>query len=141
MNETAAQDQDSYRLRILFSLAVFLISFFCLQLNLFPSVYWLDSGELQASLPELGIPHSPSFPTYMLTNHPSRYLAFGDIAFRANVFTAGAGAMIGVLVFWILILLIRDLSIWEYWLCSAIGLTAVFNPLIWFQNLKAEIYS
>jgi len=120
---------------------VFLIGMACFISVICPSIYWLDSGELQAALPEFGIPHSPSFPSYMLITHPITYLPFGDIAFRANLATAVAGAFLGVMVCWFCIFLFKPAKLLEYLVCGLTALCTVVNPFVWFQNLKAEIYS
>jgi len=109
-------------------------------MTLCPSVYWLDSGELQAAVPILGIPHSPSFPSYILSSHFMCWLPFGDIAYRVNSATALAGALVGVLSFFLVLSLVG--RTWAgFWSAIFVGLSVTMNPLIWFQNLKAEVYS
>ncbi|MCD4653015.1 DUF2723 domain-containing protein [bacterium] len=140
MTEIGAKQKTDVHNLLLLSL-VFLICFTCFLRTICPTVYWLDSAELQAALPEFGIPHSPSFPSYMMITHPIVYFPFGDIAFRANCANAVTGAGLGILIAYFCFLLFKPKNTTGRWICAITGLAAVLNPLVWFQNLKAEIYS
>ncbi|HPQ39442.1 MAG TPA: DUF2723 domain-containing protein [bacterium] len=129
-----------YSHRIVFFI-VFITAFAGFLPGLCPSVYWLDSGELQAAVPILGIPHSPSFPLFVLSTRPFGYLPFGDNAFRTNLATACAGAVMAVIVGWLCFNLFGGQATYRRWIAVMTGWLAVMNPLVWFQNLKAEIYS
>ncbi|MGB4099302.1 MAG: DUF2723 domain-containing protein [bacterium] len=120
---------------------IFLVSVGCYLAALCPGVYWLDSGEFQTAVPTLGIPHSPSFPSYLMSTHAICRLPLGDIAFRVNVATAVAGGLIGALAFLLAWKLFGSGGNRNKWPACFVGLAATMNPLIWFQNVKAEVYS
>ena len=71
-----------------------------------PSVYWYDEGELITGLANMGLPHSPSFPLFIMTVKPVTWLPLGSIAFRANLVSAIFSALT-------LTLLLKILSIRE----------------------------
>ena len=139
---TQVKYPDRYRLGIIWPMAaIFLVSVGCYLATLCPGVYWLDSGEFQAAVPTLGIPHSPSFPSYVLFTHAICRLPLGDSAFRVNVATASAGGVIGVLAFLLALKLFGSQNDKNRWPAFFVGLATTLNPLIWFQNVKAEVYS
>lgn len=121
--------------------AVFVVTTGCYMAAICPGVYWLDSGEFQAAVPTLGIPHSPSFPSYILTTHLICRLPLGDIAFRVNIASALAGGVVGVLSFFLAFILFGLDSHRNMWPALFTGIAVTLNPLFWFQNLKAEVYS
>jgi hypothetical protein len=134
---------DQHRIRYFLwpAAAVFSITTACYMAAICPGVYWLDSGEFQAAVPTLGIPHSPSFPSYILSTHLICRLPLGDVAFRVNIASALAGAMVGVLSFFLAFILFGLHSHRNMWPALFTGLAVTLNPLFWFQNLKAEVYS
>ncbi|MBN1297193.1 DUF2723 domain-containing protein [bacterium] len=134
-------DTVTFRRYQLVALVVFLLAFAGFLPGLCPTVYWLDSGEIQTALPTWGIPHSPSFPAYLLLSRPMVHLPFGDLAFRANLATAVAGALIAALVYLIALQVMGSTAPIAIAVAATTGIMAAVNPLMWFQNLKAEIYS
>jgi Protein O-mannosyl-transferase TMEM260-like len=124
------------------SCLLFAVLFGILQCTVCPSVYWLDSGEFLAAVSCLGLPHSPSFPVYVLFTHPFLYLPLGDMAFRTNVSGALWGALLAVIVLKIIRLILNPgNSKTKHTLCLIIAGAAVLNPLVWYQCIKAEVYT
>lgn len=56
--------------------------------TLAPDVGPVDSGELTLAAWELGIPHPPGFPLYVLLTHVLTLVPFGSVAVRANLASA-----------------------------------------------------
>ena len=60
--------------------------------------YWLDAPEFIAAGANLGLPHPPGHPAMILLLKGFLLLPFGDIAFRANLFSATFAAVSAALV-------------------------------------------
>ncbi len=109
--------------------------------TLCPTVYWLDTGEFLAAISCLGLAHSPSFPTYVLGSHPLIQLPVGDIAMRCNLSSSLFAGISAVLGFFLFLALVDDES-WKGMIFGFFsGLFLAMNPSVWFQSLKAEVYS
>jgi hypothetical protein len=66
--------------------------------TLAPTVGFVDSGELITAVSELGVPHPPGFPLYVLLTHPITRIPVGTVAARVNFASAVyAAAAIGTL--------------------------------------------
>ena len=120
---------------------LFCVALLCYTTTLCPSVYWLDSGELQAAVPTFGIPHSPSFPSYILCSYPICWLPLGDLAYRVNLATAVAAAVVGLLAFFLTRRLMITGKWFDDWVSLGVALFVISNPLSWYQSIKAEVYS
>jgi len=74
---------------------VFLVAFTGYLKTLTPSIGAGDSGELTTTLYNMGASHAPGFPLYGIIGKLFTYLAFGDIGYRVNIYTAvtAAGAV------------------------------------------------
>lgn len=127
-------------------LLVCIISLFLFSTNLYyicPTVYWLDSGEMSASLISLGLPHSPSFPAFVNTNYLIKFLPFGDGAFRTNIVSI-LWTCISCIIFFNLMQVILSTQSSPRFLSLLIGCWSLFvftNPQILFQTVKVEVYS
>ncbi|MCX7882299.1 MAG: DUF2723 domain-containing protein [Brevinematales bacterium] len=75
---------------------VFLVAFTGYIKTLTPSIGAGDSGELTTTLYNMGASHAPGFPLYGIVGKLFTYLAFGDIGYRVNIYTAttAAGAVL-----------------------------------------------
>ena len=74
--------------------------------TLCPTVYWEDSAEFSAALGTLGLPHSPSFPLYVLTGHLFSKLPIGNVAFRTNLFSAFLASVSLVLLYYLTLIIL-----------------------------------
>jgi hypothetical protein len=141
MNTRKKNDSSGKNWLLPCAAGLFIISVTLYILTLCPGVYWYDSGELQAAVPTLGIPHSPSFPSYILSTHFFWWLPFGDMAYRVNLGTAVAGGVVSVLGFFLAIKLFGSINNLNVLTAFISGLAVSMNSIIWFQNTKAEVYS
>ena len=127
-----------------------------------PGVLQIDSGELAASMYNLGVPHATGYPLFVLLGWLWLQLPLGySPIFQANVFALLCTA-IGVTVFSgvIRLLLIRFFTIkipnkqkkqlLEHYslnplqasiIAIIVGVTFGTLPTIWFQSVGVEVYS
>lgn len=131
------------------SLLIFCISLGAYVYTLCPTVYWEDSAEFSAALGTLGLPHSPSFPLYVLTGHLFSYLPIGNVAFRTNLFSAFL-ASLSLLLFYYLILIIlsrvrakekRQLNLVDNLVALSSTLILAFTSAFWINAVRAEVYA
>lgn len=107
-----------------------------------PSVYWLDTGEFLAAFTCLGLPHSPSFPVYVLSTRPALFIPLGDAASRGNVSGAIWGALLALGMFRLIRMFLRSPdSAPGRTLAFVLAAASVLNPLVMYQCLKAEVYT
>jgi len=119
-----------------------------------PTLTWRnmgsDAGDLVTAAHTLGIPHPPGYPTYVLLLKPFSILVpIGDVAFRANLFSAILASITVLLLFYTLLRLMRMASAGQEFAfshrayVSAALATVAFavSPLFWSQALIAEVYS
>jgi hypothetical protein len=105
--------------------------------TLVPWVLPGDSGEFQVLAAELGIAHTTGYPIYMLLAHIFDVLVpVGDLAYRANLFSAVMGALTiaGVYLAGRLLTGRRAAALFGA-LALAVGFT------FWSQALIAEVYT
>ena len=111
----------------------------CLVVNLrtmAPSVYTLDGFELTAGAAVLGIVHPPGYPLYLLIVRGMMWLPIGDLAYRANLFSAVCLALTAPLLYHLLSLLLVDRAV-----AAACALMFVWSRYIWPLGLLAEVYA
>ena len=119
-----------------------------------PTLTWRnmgsDAGDLVTAAHTLGIPHPPGYPTYVLLLKPFSILVpIGDVAFRANLFSAILASITVLLLFYTLLRMMRIASAGQEFAfshrayVSAALATVAFavSPLFWSQALIAEVYS
>lgn len=102
-----------------------------------PTAYWLDSSELAAAGFELGIPHPPGHPLFVLLAKAATLIPVGSVAYRIHLLCAGLlAASVGIS--WRLIH-----AMWgpRSWLATALVLPSLIlcTPL-WFHGVRAEVY-
>jgi len=119
------------------ALLVTIIAFTVYFLTICPTIYLEDSAEFVTAAYTLGIPHSPSFPLYViLANIFIKIIPIGEIAWRVNLMSAFFGALtIGLLS-----LIINKLTRYKI-LAFAIPLVYAFTRIFWSQSLIAEVYT
>jgi len=74
------------------------VAFLAFLVVLPPVPYWLDAPEFMAAGANLGLPHPPGHPSMLLLLKFFLLLPFGDVAFRANLFSATFAAVSAGLV-------------------------------------------
>lgn len=109
-----------------------------------PRLYWEDSAAFQLAVTEMGIPHNPSFPLYLLLAKVVSLLPFGGAAFMVTTASALFGAVSALLVY----LLARELSEYmapgSYWSSTLAILAALLFATVaavWLQAVRAEVYT
>lgn len=131
------------------SLLILCVSLGVYVYTLCPTVYWEDSAEFSAALGTLGLPHSPSFPLYVLTGHLFSYIPIGSVAFRTNLFSAFL-ASLSLLLFYYLILIIlsrvrakekRQLNLVDNLVALSSTLILAFTSAVWINAVRAEVYA
>ena len=131
------------------SLLILFVSLGAYIYTLCPTVYWEDSAEFSAALGTLGLPHSPSFPLYVLTGHLFSYIPIGSVAFRTNLFSAFL-ASLSLILFYYLILIIlsrvrakekRQLNLADNLVALSGTLILAFTSAVWINAVRAEVYA
>ncbi|HEX2173619.1 MAG TPA: DUF2723 domain-containing protein, partial [Dehalococcoidia bacterium] len=95
-----------------------------------------DSGEFQALIPSLGIPHPTGYPLYVLIGKALTLLPIGEPAFSLSVLAAIFGALSAGFVMLVALDLSRD--------ALAAGLAAGFfalSPIVVQQAVTPEVYA
>ncbi len=132
--------------------------------------FWLDSAEFVAVASSAGIPHPPGTPLYMvLTSLVARALPVGNVALRVHLLNCLLGGLCVCLVYALALRLgprggagssgglpyaAHDARIGTYssgrrsraglagiLACAAIAAAFALSPAIWFQSVRAEVYS
>lgn len=110
-------------------------------LTLAPDYTWAhhsaDSGDLITAAYTLGIPHPPSYPTYVWLGHLLSHLPFGSaiIAVRFHWLSALSTAVSVALLTHLAQRLLPPAP------ALLTGLMFAFTPLVWQQALVAEVYA
>jgi hypothetical protein len=121
---------------------------FCILAALVPrDLHWLDAPEITAAAFGLGHAHPPGHPLVMVLLKGFLLLPVGDVAFRANLFTALFGAISASLVFRIGALAVGAvigrprLSVPR--MVGGLIAAALFilSTSFWIQSLSIEVYT
>ncbi len=113
--------------------------------TLAPTISWRNGGtdgpELAAAAYVWGVAHPPGYPTYLVALKLVESLPMGDVAFRANLFSALAAAAAAVLLYELVLQLGVDRA-WPALLGASFAAAVLaFGPLFWSQAVVAEIYT
>lgn len=103
-----------------------------------PTAYWLDSSEFAAAGFELGIPHPPGHPLFVLLAKLATLIPFGTIAFRVHILCAATLSTALAIGGWV------ALRLWGRGALVAILATipaAATSMPFWFHGVRAEVYS
>ncbi len=117
--------------------AVAVIAFGVYAATCCPTVSSEDSGELIAAAYFFGVPHPPGYPLWtMLCGVFIRVFAWGQIAWRANVFSGACAAACVAVLF-------RCLRCLGVGCAAAAGaaLSVAFGAVFWSQSVITEVYS
>lgn len=120
-------------------------------LTLAPSVTFWDAGELIASIHNLGIPHPPGTPLFVLLGHVwAALLPVGEYAWRTNLMSATFSALAAAFFFLVAHESLRagasDLAPGQRTLIAlgggmAAGLMSAFSFTHWQNSNETEVYS
>ncbi len=113
--------------------------------TLAPTVTWRNGGsdgpELTAAAYVWGVAHPPGYPLYLVALRLAQLLPVGDIAYRANLFSALSGVAAAVLTLHLVRAVVRDPA-WRVRLGGYFGACVLaFSPLFWSQAVVAEVYT
>ena len=120
-------------------------------LTVAPGLTWAhdgaDGGDLAVAVANLGVPHPPGYPTYVMLGRLAMVLLpFRDVAFRLNLFSAMCAVSAALTVY---LLLAQSLGAREasrsrgqeivIAVCGALVLA--FSPTFWSQAIITEVYT
>jgi hypothetical protein len=130
------QSRTAARVSPSVSAAIAAAAFLVYLITAAPTAYWLDSSELVAGGFELGIPHPPGHPLFVLMAKLSTLVPLGSVAFRVHLLSAGTLA-VALYLGGRLVLRLWPRASWLQ--IGAMGLAAVSVPF-WFHGVRAEVY-
>ena len=120
----------------LFALGVGVVALALFVLTLAPTVTAEDSGELIAAAWHFGVPHPPGYPLWtFLCGLFMHLVPFGEIAWRANLFSAVCSAAAAVVAYAAL----RELGL-RMSVAAAVSLVWVWAKWSWSQSVITEVY-
>ncbi len=123
-------------LRIVFGIGVGAVALTLFVLTLAPTVTAEDSGELIAAAWHFGIPHPPGYPLWtLLCGLFIHALPVGEIAWRANLFSAVCSAAAAVVAYAAMRQLGLSLSV-----SASAALVWIWARWSWSQSVIAEVY-
>ena len=121
---------------VLFAVGVGVVALALFVSTLAPTVTAEDSGELIAAAWHFGIPHPPGYPLWTLLCGLFMHLVpFGEIAWRANLFSAVCSAAAAVVAYAALRQLGLRMSV-----AAAAALVWVWAKWSWSQSVITEVY-
>lgn len=125
------------------SIFVFVLTFFYGPRTAPTVLFERDSAEFQVLGYSLGIPHGTGYPVYIWLLKLFSFVPIGDIAYRANLFSALCGAFAAALLFWACTLAL-DPEIppaTRRWSAATAAVAAAFTYTLWSQAIRAEVYT
>ena len=125
------------------ALLVFLLLMGIYLPSLAPGLTWAhggaDGGDLIAAAALNGVPHPSGYPLYLLLAKPFLVLPFGNLAFRANLFSAFCFALASALLFIGALQWLQDRK-FALPAAAVAALSFGLSPLVWSQAVIAEVY-
>ncbi|NUO79249.1 DUF2723 domain-containing protein [candidate division KSB1 bacterium] len=138
-------------LKTIFGSTLFLATLATYVSTLAPTTSFWDAGEFISCAYNLGIPHPPGAPLYLLLARLFAILPWaGDIAMRVNLLSALMSACATTFTFLIIIRMIElchgsaatSAQRLLHYIAGAIGALAfAFSDTQWFNSVEAELYS
>ena len=123
-------------IRILFATGVGVAALALFVLTLAPTVTAEDSGELIAAAWHFGVPHPPGYPLWtLLCGLFMHILPLGEIAWRANLFSAVCSAGAAVVAY----AAIRQLGL-SMSVAASASLVWIWAEWSWSQSVITEVY-
>lgn len=129
----------------------FLIFFSSFSVYLFssiPSIYWKDSSEFQTVAYLLDIAHPAGSPLYSLVVKTFTFIPVGSIAFKTTLASCFFGAAISVLLYFILLSTLQQLtkgnssaSCLFHWVAFVTALLFSFSDVLWENSNITEVYT
>lgn len=111
------------------------------------TIYWGDGIELTSIAAVLGVAHPTGYPLFALLGKTFAQLPLGTIAFRLNLMSAVAGALLAALVGWTVWRLLPLLGVIENdrvlaraSLAAAAAWTVAFSRTFWYHAGLTEVY-
>jgi len=131
---------------------VFVVTLTIYGLTMPPGLTWAhdgaDGGDLAVAVANLGVPHPPGYPTYVLLGRLfATVLPVRDIAFRLNLFSAVAAATASLLAYLLLVSLLSsheggaEGSPRTILISTCAALLFAFSPTFWSQAVITEVYA
>ncbi|MCI0530722.1 MAG: DUF2723 domain-containing protein, partial [candidate division Zixibacteria bacterium] len=131
---------------LLWCTGIFCVSLIVFSITLAPSIYWEDSAAFVTAANILGIPHSPSFPIYVMWGRLFTLLPIDNFAWPVHLMSAFWGSLSLVMVFILTLKLFkreddRQPSIDSNLIATALTLFFGFSLSFWSQTFRAEVYT
>ncbi len=130
---------------MLVQVTVWFGAFFIYLMTTGPVIQAGDSGELITAAYQLGIPHPPGYPLFVLwEKFWITCLPFGSVAFRATLGTAVAAALAVGAVVSALHQIGRRMGVpraWLMWSLVSMGWTMAWSRTLWGEAVEAEVYT
>ncbi|HGG58226.1 MAG TPA: DUF2723 domain-containing protein, partial [Nannocystis exedens] len=108
--------------------------------TLCPTVYWYDSAEFAAMAVDLGVPHPPGYPLYILLAHLFTYLPF-EPALALNLMSLLFGIGGALLVYWVCAYRLAPGPKPQLIGGAVAALTLGISHTYWANSVVAEVYT
>lgn len=119
---------------------IFISTLFLYWLTSYPTVAYIDSGELAVVNWTLGIAHPTGYPLYTLLGRLFALLPF-ELISTQNLFGSLCTSASATILFLILWRVIQDVGNWQNLTAAALAILFGVAPLIWSQGSTNEVYS
>ncbi len=130
------------------AIGMFLATFILYIRTLTPSLSSGDNGELTTASYFLGVAHAPGYPLYVFLTKIFTYIPFGNVAYRANLFSAFSAAAAIFFVYMIFVKILGHNRVVVKGFNPSIHLPAMFTSFMfacadnmWAQAVIAETYA
>ena len=122
---------------------IFLAAFQIYLKTVNPTIAFEDSGEFITLSYTLGLSHPPGYPLYMPIGKLFSLFPVGEIAFRINLMSSFFGAMIGVLMYFILMNLfeLTGVDVANRFVAATAGLLLTYSDYVWSLSIIDEVYT
>lgn len=139
---------DLQKLDYYIAIGMFLATFMLYIRTLTPSLSSGDNGELTTASYFLGVAHAPGYPLYVFLTKIFTYIPFGNVAYRANLFSGFCAAAAIFFVYMIFVKVLGHNRATVKGFNPTIHLPAIFTSFMfaaadnmWAQAVIAETYA
>ncbi|MFH1928326.1 MAG: DUF2723 domain-containing protein [Chloroflexota bacterium] len=139
------------RKKILGAAIVGIVALVVYGLTVAPGLTWAhdgaDGGDLAVAVANLGIPHPPGYPTYVLLGKlTTALLPLGDIAYRLNLLSVASATLAVIAVYLCLVcwpIVAQKGQSYKHMLVASgsAALMIAFSPTFWSQAIITEVYA